>query len=61
MIPVPEDHQMSTILGALHLWIEAQVSNRLESPQSKRELIQLALKVGSTEAYRRYSSGTNAP
>ena len=39
MIPVPEDHQMSTILGALHLWIEAQVSNRLESPQSKSELI----------------------
>ena len=60
MIPVPEDHQMSTILGALYPWIEAQVSNRLESPRSKSELIQLALKVESTAAYRGYSSGTNA-
>ncbi len=61
MIPVPKNHQMSTILGALHPWIEAQVSNRLESPQSKSELIQLALKVESTVAYQEYSSGTNVP
>lgn len=60
MIPVPEEHQMSTILGALHPWIETQVSNRLESPQSKSELIQLALKVESTTVYRGHSSGTNA-
>ena len=44
----------------LQPWIEAQVSNRLELPQSKSELIQLALKVESTAAYRGYSSGTNA-
>ena len=61
MISVPKDHQMSTILGALHSWIETQVSNRLESPQSKSELIQLALKVESTAEYRGHSSRTNAP
>lgn len=60
MIPVPEDHQMSTILGALHPWIKAQVTNRLESPKSKSELIELALKVESTAAYRGHGSGTNA-
>lgn len=27
MVPVIEDHQMSIILGALHTWIEAQVSS----------------------------------
>lgn len=58
MIPVPEDHQMSTILGALHPWIEAQVSNRLKSPKSKSDLIELALKVESTAAYRGQDSGT---
>lgn len=59
MIPVPEDHQMSTILGALHPWIEVQISNQLESPQSKSELIQLTLKVESTAAYRGTGIGTN--
>lgn len=59
MIPVPENHQMSTILGALHPWIKVQISNRLESPQSKSELIQLALKVESTAAYRGTGIGTN--
>ena len=48
MVPVTKDHQMSTILGALHPWIEAQVSSRLESPKTKSELVQLALKVEST-------------
>ena len=51
MIPVNEDHQMSIILGALHLWIEAQVSSRLESPKTKSELVQLALKVESTSSF----------
>lgn len=32
MIPVPKDHQMSTILGTLHPWIEAQISSQLELP-----------------------------
>ena len=60
MVPVTEDHQMSTILGALHPWIEAQVSSRLESPKTKSELIQLALKVESTAAFRGNGLGTNA-
>ncbi len=59
MISIPKDHQMSTISGVLHPWIEHQVSNRLVSPQLKIELIKLALKVESTEVYRRNSSGTN--
>lgn len=50
---------MSTILGVLHPWIETQVSNRLELPISKSELIQLALKVESTSAYQRHGSSTN--
>lgn len=52
MVPVTEDHQMSTILGELHPWIEAQVSSRLESPKTKSELLQLALKVESTSSFR---------
>ena len=52
MIPVIEDHQMSTILGAIHPWIEAQVSIRLESSKTKSELVQLALKVESTSSFR---------
>ena len=52
MVPVTEDQQMSTILGALHPWIEAQVSSRLESPKTKSELVQLALKVESTMSFR---------
>lgn len=59
MIPVPKDHPMSTILGALHPWIKNQVSNQLESSKLKNELIQLALKIESTSAYRGHSSGTN--
>lgn len=51
MVPVTEDHHMSTILGALHPWIEAQVSSRLESPKTKSELVQLALKVESTLSF----------
>lgn len=43
---------MSTILGALHPWIETQVSSRLESPKTKNELIQLALKIESTASFR---------
>ena len=58
MVPVTEDHQMSTILGALHPWIEAQVSSQLESPKTKSELIQLALKVEFTAAFQGNSSGT---
>lgn len=52
MVPVTEDHQMSTILGALHPWIESQVSSRLESPKTKSELVQLALKIESTMSFR---------
>ena len=57
IVPVTEDHQMSTILVALHLWIKAQVSSRLESPKTKSELVQLALKVECTLSFR--SSNTS--
>ncbi len=60
MVPVTEDHQMSTILGALHPWIEAQVSSRLESPKTKSELVQLALKVESTSSFRPSSTSNVA-
>lgn len=60
MVPVTEDHQMSTILGALHPWIEAQVSSRLESPRTKSELVQLALKVESTSSFRSSSTSNVA-
>lgn len=56
IIPIPEDHQRSTILGALHPWIEAQVSNQLELPKSKSDLIELAFKVESIAVYRRQDS-----
>lgn len=55
MVFVTEEQQMSTILGALHQWIEAQVSSRLESPRTKSELVQLALKVKSTSSFRSFS------
>ena len=58
MMPVPEDLQMSTILGALHPWIEVAISSRLESPKNKAELIQLALKIESTSALRGTISAT---
>lgn len=51
---------MSTILGALHPLIEAQVSSRLESPKTKIELIQLAVKVESTSSFRPPSTGNVA-
>lgn len=57
MVPVTEDHQMSTILGALHPWIEAQVSSRLESPKTKNELVQLALKIEATASFRPTGAG----
>ena len=38
-VPVTEDQQISIILGALHPWIEAQVSSRLEFPKTKSELV----------------------
>lgn len=47
MVPVTEDDQISTILRALHSWIEAQVSSRLESPKTKNKVVQLALKIES--------------
>ncbi len=51
MVPVIEDHRMSTIFGALHFWIETQIPSRLESPKTKNELIQLALKIESTAIF----------
>ncbi len=52
MVPITEDQQFSTILDALHPWIKAQVSSRLEFPKIKSELVQLALKVESTMSFR---------
>ena len=60
MVPVTEDHQMSIIFGALHLWIEAQVSSQLKSPKTKSELVQLALKMESTSSFRSSNTGTVA-
>lgn len=51
IVLVTEDHQMTTLLGALYPWIEAQVSRRLESPKTKNELVQLAIKVESTSSF----------
>lgn len=59
IIFVPKDHQISTILGALYPWIEAQVSNLMKLPKSKSELIELALKVKSIATYRGHNSGTH--
>lgn len=47
MVPVAEEDRISTILRALHPWIEAQVSSRLESPKTKNRVVQLALKIES--------------
>ena len=45
IMSMPEDLQMSTILGALHLWIKVTISSWLESPKDKAKLIQLALNI----------------
>ena len=42
---------MSTIVGALHPWIEPQVFSRLESLKTNSELVQLALKAESTMSF----------
>lgn len=47
MVSVTEEDQISTILRALHPWIEAQVSSRLESPKTKNKVVQLAMKTES--------------
>ena len=60
MVPITGDHQMSTILGALHPWIKTQVSSRLESPKTKNELIQLALKIEFTVSFRPTGAGNQA-
>lgn len=60
MVPLPEDHQMSAILGAPHPWIEAQVSSCLESPKTKIELIQLALRIEATSSFRLIGAGRQA-
>ena len=60
MVSVTEDHQMSTILDALYSWIETQVSSRLESPKTKNELIQLALKIESTVSFCPTEAGNQA-
>ena len=60
IIPLTEDHRMSTIFGALHLWIENQVSGRLELPKKKNQLIQLALKIGSTANFCPIGAGNQA-
>lgn len=52
---------MSTILGALHPWIEAQVSSRLESLKTKSELVQLALKVESSSSFCPSSTSNGMP
>ena len=52
MVPVTKDQQMSIIFSALHPRIKTQVFNRLESPKTKSELVQLALKVESTMSFR---------
>lgn len=51
MGPVTEDDQISIILRALHPWIEAQVSTRLESPKTKSKVVQLALKIESVSCF----------
>lgn len=57
MVPVTEDDQISTILRALHPWIEAQVSSRLESPKTKSKVVQLALKIESIYFFRPTGGG----
>lgn len=52
MVPVAEEDQISTILRALHPWIEAQVSSRLESPKTKNKVVQLAMKIESVSFLR---------
>ncbi len=51
MVPATEDHQMSTIYRALRFWFESQVSSQLESLNTRRELIQLVIKVESTRIF----------
>ena len=49
-MPVLEDLQMSIILGAVNPLIEVAISNQLELPKNKAELIQLAMKIEFTSA-----------
>ncbi len=51
---------MSTILGTLHSWIETKVSSCLESPKTKNELIQLALKIESMTSFCPTRAGNQA-
>ena len=55
MVELPEELQMTTILHALHPSIEIAISSRLESPKTKKELIQLALKVEATQPFHQSS------
>lgn len=57
MVPVTEDDQINTILRALHPWIEAEVSSRLESPKTKSKVVQLALKIESISYFRPTGGG----
>lgn len=47
---------MSTILGALRPWIEAQVLNQLELPKSTSKVIELVFKIEFITVYKGYNS-----
>ncbi len=51
MVELPEELQMTTILHALHPSMKIAISSRLKSPKTKKEQIQLALKVEATHSF----------